>query len=60
MEAFGFNINKATTVKDIVVTARHTGKNGEDSKSADCPMNENSKLEEGKENRKGRGVVRCT
>ena len=42
------------------ITARYIGKNREDSKSVDYSMNENSKLEEGKENKKCRGVVRYT
>ena len=29
----------------VAVTARHTGKNGENSKSVDCSMNEKTKLE---------------
>ena len=42
-----------------VVTARHTGKNGENTKSVDCSMNEKTKLERGERERE-RVAVRAT
>ena len=43
-------------VRNESVTARHTGKNGEDSKSVDCSMNEKTKLERRKKKRENRGT----
>jgi len=37
--------------QDVNVTARHTRKNGEGSKSVDCSMNEKTKLERGERER---------
>ena len=46
-------------IKMEAVTARHTGKNGENSKSVDCSMNEKTKLEKG-EGERERVAVRAT